>query len=201
MQFASNYIGYWKKIPLQVKKILGTGFILLIVWKLAYTLWLQPTRILDEPLTHLVANQTAWLMNLFSEGTPFEVGESIRRNVAEEGLVTRYGTIFKNGERMLNIADPCNGLEFLLLYSWFILVMPGTTKRKVLFLGGGLLLLHFSNLLRCWGLLVVQQYYPDVFNFAHHYFFKIIIYGISFGLWYWYLRTWQPTNSKNDANA
>lgn len=201
MQVVSNYIGYWKKIPPQVKKILGTGFLLLIVWKLAYTLWLQPNRILDEPLTHMVANQTAWLMNSFSDGSPYKVGESLRRNAAEDGLVTRYGTIFKNGKRMINIADPCNGLEFLLLYAWFILVMPGTVKRKILYLAGGLLLLHFSNLLRCWGLMVVQQSYPDIFNFAHHYLFKIIIYGISFGLWYAYLRTWQPTNIKDEATT
>lgn len=172
--------------------MLVNGFVLLALWKLAYTLWLQPDRLLDEPLTRLVADQSAWVMNLFAEGSPYTVGTTTRPNAAEAGLTTRYGTIFEHGKSVINIADPCNGLEFLLLYIWFIVVMPGSLRRKTFFLAGGILALHISNLLRCWGLVVVQKSYPNVFDFAHHYLFKIIIYGISFVLWYWYIKPLKP---------
>ncbi len=192
MKLLHNYVNHWKKIPPHIRQMLTKGFVLLIVWKMLYTLWLAPTRLLDEPLTYLVADQTTWLMNAFTEGAPYSVGTSERLNKAETGLITQYGTILKDGKRMINIADPCNGLEFLLLYAWFILVMPGTTKRRITFLVGGLLLLHLSNLFRCWGLVVVHAQYPNIFDFAHHYLFKIIIYALSFGLWYWYLYPLKP---------
>lgn len=200
MQFVNSYINRWKKIPSEVRAILIKGFTFLIIWKLLYAFWLAPTRLLDRPLTTLVANQSAWVMNFFAKDNPYAVGTTIRKRSGDNTTYTEYGTIFYNNKPTINIADPCNGLEFLLLYAWFILVMPGTWRRRIIFLAGGLLLLHLSNLLRCWGLVEIYRQYRHSFDFAHHYLFKIIIYGLSFLLWYWYLKALKQSPQKEDEN-
>ena len=200
MQFVNAYINRWKKIPAEVRSILIKGFAFLVIWKLLYAFWLAPTRLLDKPLTTLVANQSAWVMNLFSTDNPYTVGNTLRQRSNDKQTYTEYGTIFYQNKATINIADPCNGLEFLLLYAWFILVMPGTVKRRIAFLAGGLLLLHISNLFRCWGLVEIYRQYRHSFDFAHHYLFKIIIYSLSFLLWYWYLKAVKKIPEKTHAN-
>lgn len=133
MQLLNTYIIRWKKIPTEVRTILIKGFTFLVLWKLLYAFWLAPTRLLDRPLTTLVANQSAWIMNFFAEGKPYAVGTTIRKRSDDNTTYTEYGTIFYNKKPTISIADPCNGLEFLLLYAWFILVMPGTGRRRIIF--------------------------------------------------------------------
>jgi exosortase family protein XrtF len=200
MQFVNTYINRWKNIPAEVRSILIKGFAFLVIWKLLYAFWLAPSRLLDKPLTTLVANQSAWVMNLFSVNKPYTVGTTLKKRNDDNTNYTEYGTILYNNKPTINIADPCNGLEFLLLYAWFILVMPGTVKRRILFLTGGLLLLHISNLFRCWGLVEIYRQYRHSFDFAHHYLFKIIIYGLSFLLWYWYLKALKQSPRQANEN-
>lgn len=200
MSVVKTYLNRWKNIPKEVRVILIKGFSFLILWKLLYAFWLAPTRLLDKPLTNLVANQSAQVMNFFAAGNPYTVGTTLRKRSEDGSTYTEYGTIFYNNKPTINIADPCNGLEFLLLYAWFILVIPGTAKRRIIFLTVGLLLLHLSNLLRCWGLVEIYRLYRHSFDFAHHYLFKIIIYGLSFLLWYWYLKALKQQPQKADEN-
>ena len=149
---------------------------------------------------HHISTNSGMVMIFFAKDNHNAVATTIRKRSGDNSTYTEYGTIFYNNKPTINIADPCNGLEFLLLYAWFILVMPGTLRRRIIFLAGGLLLLHLSNLLRCWGLVEIYRQYRHSFDFAHHYLFKIIIYGLSFLLWYWYLKALKQQPQQADEN-
>lgn len=89
---------------------------------------------------------------------------------------------------MLFIADPCNGLELLVLYLIFIIALPATLKRKLFFVVAGLLIIHFVNILRCVGLVALLIHYDEYFNIAHHYIFKMAVYFTIFLCWFWFAK-------------
>jgi exosortase/archaeosortase family protein len=47
----------------------------------------------------------------------------------------------------------------------------------------GLILIVLVNILRCTGLAMFAYFNPKVLFFAHHYLFKVMVYGIVFFLW------------------
>jgi exosortase/archaeosortase family protein len=61
--------------------------------------------------------------------------------------------------------------------------MPATIKRKVVYLIGGVFIIHIVNLLRCVGLSALLMHWDRYFDLAHHYIFKIMVYSTIFVLW------------------
>ena len=91
-----------------------------------------------------------------------------------------------NGRKVVGIADPCNALELYILFIGFLICVPTTTKRFILFSLGGIAVIFVLNILRCAGMIWVNIHRNEVFDFAHHYLFKLIVYAAIFGGWVWY---------------
>lgn len=199
MNLIGTYKQKWKLIPGSIRKMIVLGTILLVSWKTIYTLWLEPKRTLDQPLTIMVAKQTAYLMQLvWPDGLYGIISENEFRGKSYSRKIEHL-FITKNGKVTISIADNCNGLELMVLYAAFIICMPGTWRRKLLFIGSGILLVHFANLLRCMGLVGMHLHWPGLFDFAHHYLFKIMVYSISFALWVAYLKPFTAKELKNES--
>jgi len=197
MNFISTYKNKWLQIPLGIRRMVLMGTLILIAWKAMYIFWLEPDRTLDEPLTVLVAKQTAWLMQVtWPEGNYRVLTEELFRGKAASGRIEHL-YIVKDGVPTISIADNCNGLELMVLYAAFIICMPGKASRKWIFILIGIPLLHLANLARCMGLVGMHLQWPGMFDFAHHYLFKIMVYGISFGLWALYLKPITPKHAKH----
>jgi exosortase family protein XrtF len=160
----------------------------LAIWKTAYTFWLEPQRILDAPLTNLVATQTVQIMQLIWPDGNYELKHTSTKHKGDENATIEHVYLLKDNKITISIADNCNGLELMVLYAAFIVCMPGSWKRKLIFILLGIPLLHLANLARCMGLVGMHLQWPGLFDFAHHYLFKIMVYAISFLLWVWYLR-------------
>ncbi len=196
MNLIGAYKSKWLQIPLAIRRMVLTGTLLLVGWKLLYIGWLEPNRTLDEPLTVLVAKNTASLLQMAWPGGNYTVltQEAYRGKTAAGGIEHLF--ILKNGKPTISIADNCNGLELMVLYAAFIICMPGKAKRKWLFILAGIPLLHAANLARCMGLVGMHLQWPGMFDFAHHYLFKIMVYAISFGLWAMYLKPITAAHAK-----
>lgn len=186
----------WNQIPTAIRKLLLIGLVMIGSWKLLYTFYLGPNRIPDAALTELVARQTVWIMQQVWPKENYSIVEKTVPHKGDEDADFTHLFIYRNNQRTISIADSCNGLELMVLYAAFILLMPGSIYRKVLFIGAGLPLLHFANLFRCIGLIFLYQNWPNMFDIGHHYVFKILVYGISFGLWMWYLK---PLHAKKNG--
>jgi len=96
--------------------------------------------------------------------------------------------IYRNGEKTLKVADPCNGLELMVLYGGFIFCFPGVLQRKAGFLLAGWALILLLNILRCMLLVLIFVYYRKYLDFSHHFVFTFIVYMAIFWLWYRFTR-------------
>lgn len=177
----------WKQIPEGIRTMLVFGSVLLLIWKSIYTFWLEPERILDKPLTRTVTSHSIGLLQIMGPGSHYSIGQLETRHKGDRAETIEHLFIIKDGAKTISVADNCNGLELMVLYAAFIVVMPGSWKRKILFILFGIPLLHLANLVRVMGLVGLHVKYPGMFDFAHHYLFKIVIYGLTFLLWVWYL--------------
>lgn len=187
MKIFYNLKSTWLKLPGYIRKLLIMGGVALMLWKLLYSFWLEPDRILDRPLTLLVAKQSVFALQTIIPQGNFDLGIREIPDHLDHSVINEHVLIMKDGKPTISIADNCNGLQLLVLYAFFILIMPGSFKRKIGFIVFGVLILHISNITRVLGLVGLHLKYPGAFDFSHHYLFKIIIYGLSFFLWVRYL--------------
>lgn len=199
MQLLKKYKSKWLQIPESIRKMLVMGAIMLAIWKTLYTFWLEPNRILDAPLTKLVAVQTVQIMQIIWPEGNYELEFRSKAHKGDANATVDHIFIYKDKKGTISIADNCNGLELMVLYAAFIICMPGSWKRKSIFILAGIPLLHIANLGRCMGLVGMHLQWPGMFDFAHHYLFKIMVYTVSFLLWVWYLRPITNRHQKQNA--
>lgn len=158
-------------VPESVRPFLLRALILLVAWNLTYHLWLKPAGVPDNQLTKVVEYGTVKLLSLFYDDV-YEFED----------------TVYINGVNAVNIAPECNGLELIVLYLGFILCMPTNWKRMTVFSIVGSIVIYALNLVR--SALLAAMYYVShsMTDFAHHYAFKIVIYGVVFAGWMLYIK-------------
>jgi exosortase/archaeosortase family protein len=93
--------------------------------------------------------------------------------------------IFLNDDILptVRIGAACNGLEMLVIFSFFIAWYPGNKYVKLGFIGAGLLLIHSLNILRNFVLTILAINRSIYFELFHRYIFIFLIYGTIFILW------------------
>lgn len=176
---------FFKDIPLPIRLFLGKALLFFIVWKIIYTFFFLDSGYLDYPLTTHVADTSVWILNNLGHMSGF----TSERVLIEGGTrVFESSEIYHNGYLVLYIADACNALELFVLYIGFIICMPSKFWRKVKYLIIGIIIIDFINILRCCGLIYLQEYFNQYFEFAHHYVFKIVVYSTTFLIWIMYSR-------------
>lgn len=179
----------FQQIPLEVRWFAAKAFFLFVSWKLLYLFYLQPTRLIDRPLSAKVASHTAWFMGFLNPSQPFTVTElPVQRWNGLEITATTVAQVRLKHKKVVGIDDGCNGLEFFVLYIGFILSIGEYSARTIWYGLAGIILIHATNVLRCAGLGWVNLWYQEYFEFAHHYLFKVVVYGTIFGMWYSYLQ-------------
>jgi exosortase/archaeosortase family protein len=176
-------------IPLPIRLFLGKALLLFIAWKLVYGIFLYDSNYLDRPLSKHVADASVYVLNNFTTLDGFTSKRVIDR-YTYEGEITEQviSAIFHYDNKVLYIANFCNGLELLVLFIGFIICMPSSFLRKTKYIIIGVLLLDGINILRCVGLIYLREYYEVYFDFAHHYLFKAMVYSATLVIWYVFSR-------------
>lgn len=178
------YLNQWNKVPVAVRRFILRALAILVVWKLLYLVFLLPNRVLDKPLSYSVAMGTVWVLNSYTHTHDY-VNRSETGNIpTDNGFASApLENIYFHARNVVSIEDGCNGLELLVLYIGFIVCMPATTKRKLIFSIGGAMLIYIVNVIRCAGVAYIILYYPRYADFAHHYVFTFIVYSLIIALW------------------
>lgn len=171
------------EMPRMVKHFLIRAFILFIVWEGVYLGFLQKDRILDGPLTHFTAELTAKTLNIFYPNSNFYTNENSQKIYSDGWFNYEKSVVWKDQQRLIGIADSCNGLNLFMLFLGFILAYPSNIRLKLSFGLGGLIFIFGVNILRCVGLGMVQIHYPNFTIYAHHYIFNVLTYAVVFFLW------------------
>lgn len=179
----SSVMGQMKEtfssIPAFVKTFLTRALVLFILWKLLYQLVLYPTRFPDQQLTRATASSTSFLFKHLLGENDIELKDE-RRNESSRTIV------YISGKKVIGIADGCNGLELYVLYIGFLYCVPLGIKKQLLFTAIGIVLIFITNSFRCFGLVWLFRNQYSIADFAHHYIFKMAIYGLVFYLWVLY---------------
>lgn len=173
-----------KNIPYTVRLFLGKALLFFIAWKLIYSFFLFDSQLIDRVLTKHVGEASVYVLNTFNSSALFSSKiETYQSEYGGEQLNNAVSAIYFKEKKALHIANVCNGLELLVLYVGFIVCMPSTIKRKLIYIVFGVVFIDFINVLRCVGLIYLYEYFNVYFEFAHHYLFKAIIYLATFLLW------------------
>jgi exosortase family protein XrtF len=174
----------WNKIPAAVKQFVLRGLIILIAWKILYLAFLLPTRLIDKPLSHSVGAGTAWLLNVYTHSHNYIDKTEHGSEPTDNGLTDMpLDNVYFHQHIAVSIEDTCNGLELFVLYAGFIICMPATLRRKIIFAVSGILLIYVVNIIRCTGVAYIILCYPQYADFAHHYVFTFVVYGVIIALW------------------
>ena len=86
------------------------------------------------------------------------------------------------------IGEPCNGIKVFGLFAIFIIAFPGSWKKKVWFIPLGITIIQTANAIRIAILTIISAESPKSLNFNHNITFQIVVYGIIFILWYWWVQ-------------
>lgn len=94
------------------------------------------------------------------------------------------------------IGEPCNGLKVMGLFALFIIAFPGKHKHKWWFIISGVIIIHLVNALRVSGLTIIAAKWPQYLDFNHNVTFQVIVYGVIFLMWYFWVQKFSGINSK-----
>jgi exosortase/archaeosortase family protein len=108
-------------------------------------------------------------------------------------------TLYVEGQPLLYIGDPCNGLDFFGLFACFVLAFPARPVAKLWFLPLGLLTIHLLNAMRVVLLCLNYWYFRSSFDFNHKYTFVVVVYGVMLLLWMRWARKYAPVTEGTRA--
>jgi exosortase family protein XrtF len=148
---------------------------LYLAWFLFYELILKPQTRVDEKLIGLIISQTVFVLKILGFTTYTRTEEIDMQLVGVDGAHPVW------------IGSPCNAISLFALFTLFVLAFPGNIKNKVWFIPAGIMIIHFSNVLRVISLVLIGFYAPQYLDFNHTYTFTIIVYSIIFSLWMWWI--------------
>ena len=163
--------------------------ILYLSWYLLYQWVVKPYTRIDERLISLIITNSAFILKLLG----FSVYQSMEdRNLQLIGI---------DGSHPIWIGSPCNALTLFMFFMLFVIAFPGRVKRKLWFIPLGIVIIHFTNVLRVISLIIINYYAPQYIEFNHTYTFTVLVYGIIFLLWMWWvnssLKEFKTHESKN----
>jgi exosortase family protein XrtF len=128
-----------------------------------------------DGFTKMVSSHTEFLMDLFG----CEV--SLAKHPTETSM-----KLFYNNKWIARIIEGCNALSVIILFVSFVISFSGKLKPTVLYLIFGSFFIYIINVLRIAFLAVLIYHFPKYESFLHGVFFPLIIYGLVFLLWvYW----------------
>ena len=149
---------------------------------LIYSIYLNKTQKTSglftcAPITKTVAVQTKFLIN--SIGYISEI-EQHKEEVSVK--------LFVNDKFVARIIEGCNSISIIILFVSFIIAFSSNFKPTLLFIVFGSLLIYFINILRIALISIALYEYPQYEYILHDILFPLIIYGITFLLWFIWVR-------------
>lgn len=167
-----------KTVVLFLIKFFGVYILLFFMYSIYLNKTQQTSGIFKcAPITKTVANQTQYLLNRI--GYKAEIKQS-----AEEASVK----LFVNNKFVARVIEGCNAISIIILFISFIVAFSSDFKTTFLFIVFGSLLIYFSNVFRIAIISIALYEYPQYQYIFHDILFPLMIYGITFLLWFIWVR-------------
>lgn len=167
-----------KKLFLKYKSVIVFILTFLFVYALlsfSYKLYLDfsdGSRYYPDYFTHVVALQT----------------NDILQNIGYDSQVLVHPDepsmkLILEGKYVARIIEGCNSISVIILFSAFIIAFAGTFKTTFFYILAGSVLIYIVNLFRIVILSIGLYHYPWREEELHTVIFPLIIYGMVFILW------------------
>ena len=161
------------------------------VLSIGYKLYLdraEDSKYYPDYLTQLVGKQTEAVLNTFGYNTIVEP------HLEEPSLM-----VFVNRKYTARIIEGCNSISIIILFMSFVIAFSDNFKRTFLFLLSGSVLIYAVNLIRIVVLTIGLYHYPWRREILHTVIFPLIIYGMVFLLWMFWVNHFSKTIKRNNV--
>lgn len=176
------------KYKLVIKFIL-TFLLVYVALSLGYKFYLQfsdGSLYYPDYLTHLVAVQCQDLLQTLGcqvEIIPHDSEPSIK--------------VILNGIYLSRIIEGCNASSVIILFISFIVAFASDFKTTVIYMLLGSVLIYVVNLMRIVIINLGLYYYPEYESILHEIVFPVIIYGMMFLLWVFWVNRFSKIKHVN----
>lgn len=106
--------------------------------------------------------------------------------------------LFINNKFVARIIEGCNSISIIILFVSFIIAYAGKIKTTFFYLIFGCVLIYIVNLMRIVILTVGLYHYPWRREILHSVIFPLIIYGLMFLLWMFWVYRFVNLKTKNE---
>lgn len=158
-----------------VIKFILTFLLVYAVLSFAYKLYLdfsEGSEYYPDYFTNLVAKQSNALLHTFGYSS------QIANHPYEPSM-----KLIINGKFVARVIEGCNSISIIILFISFIIAFSGKFKTTFFYILAGSVLIYVVNLLRIVILSVGLYHYPWRREELHTVIFPLIIYGMVFLLW------------------
>lgn len=164
---------------------LGKFLLIYFLGNIGYSSYITYYHPDPDPATILVARQTAFFLQ--------DVETRIAVNKPSISLLY-------NSDVVINVYEGCNGINVMIVFLAFIIALPDTLKKTILYLVGGLFIVYLVNIIRVLFLYYAALYIKEYFYYFHKYIFTGLLYVIVFILWYGWIRISRLRNESTAKN-
>jgi exosortase/archaeosortase family protein len=189
MLLIRGFRDFWMSLPSEASSFLKRAILLFFLWKFLYVIVLLPSGEPDGWLVRLLGDATVTALNLFSGSGHYKVLKVERPGPDAGTQLEQWAYIYHGRKNFdIGIANPCNGLELMVLAVGFILCFQGSERRKAAYIAASLFGVFAVNVVRCSLLTVIKTSHPVYFEFAHKFLFNLSGYAFVFFLWMRYVK-------------
>jgi exosortase/archaeosortase family protein len=98
------------------------------------------------------------------------------------------------------INESCSGIKQILQFALLLMIIPGPWKKKLWYIPLGMVIVHFTNILRISLLSVVANNWPAKMQYYHDNWLRILFYVVIFLLWLIWVE-WIGSKNKKMENG
>ena len=173
-----------------VIKFILTFLLVYAVLTFSYKLYLDTSdgsKYYPDYLTNLVAKQS----------------QSVLQTMGYDATIVKHPNepsmkLIINKKFVARVVEGCNSVSIIILFISFIIAFAGKFKTTLFYILAGSVLIYAVNLFRIAILSVGLYHYPWRREILHTVIFPLIIYGMVFLLWMFWVNRFTKTNKAND---
>jgi exosortase family protein XrtF len=169
-----------RKYLIQFKPFLvfiGTFFVTYIALTYIYKIYLDSFEVSDlDGITKVVGRNVEQLMQLLNADF-----------IVSKNLSSSWMDVWYNKKHMTRIIEGCNAVSVIILFVSFVVAFSGKLKPTFFFILFGIFLIYILNVIRIALLVVLKYNFPEYAHFLHGVFFPLVIYGLVFALWFFWI--------------
>ncbi|MEY8848099.1 exosortase family protein XrtF [Psychroserpens sp. XS_ASV72] len=175
----------YKSVVTFIFTFLAVYFVLTFAYKF-YLDWSDGSKFYPDYFTNLVARQSESLIQTFgyeSRISPHPEEPSMK--------------LIVNGKFVARVVEGCNSISVIILFVSFIAAFAGRFKPTFIYLLSGSVLIYVVNLVRIVILSIGLYHYPWRREILHTVIFPLIIYGMVFLLWMFWVNRFAKLKTKH----